>query len=84
MSKNPSQKAQIKTATLAAKTATAATPASMHALEAKLARLESLQDHYEMQLEELESLLQRVGFEKGLISLRQAAEELLACELDNE
>lgn len=53
-------------------------------LEAKLARLESLQDVYETEAEMLDSLLQRVGFENGLLSLKEAAEELLLCELDNE
>lgn len=57
--------------------------AGVHALQAKLACLESLHDVYETQWKELDSLLKRVGFEKGLLSLRRAAEEALFA-LDNE
>lgn len=52
----------------------------LQALKSKLARLESLQDLYETQLEALDTLLQALGFEHGLMSLKNAAEELLLCQ----
>lgn len=52
----------------------------LQALKSKLAHLESLQDLYETQLETLDTLLQALGFENGLLSLKNAAEELLLCQ----
>lgn len=57
---------------------------TIQVLTAKLARLESLHDVYETQMQELESLLKQVGFEHGLVSLRNAAEELVLCTQDEE
>lgn len=72
MSKNPEDATKLKAAK------------RIRALEKKVARFETLQDIYETRWQELESLLQCVGFEHGVASLRQAAEELLLCEMDNE
>lgn len=51
-------------------------------LEKKVARFETLQDVYETRWQELETLLQCVGFEQGITSLYQAAEEILLCETE--
>lgn len=56
----------------------------MRMLEKKIAHLESLHDVYETQRDQLESLLQSVGFENGIQSVHEAASELLMCEMDDE
>lgn len=52
---------------------------SMHEkeLERKLAKIESLYDQLLSDVDNLNQLLQRLGFPKGIISLREAAQELL-------
>lgn len=46
-------------------------------LERKLAKIESLYDQLLSDVENLNQLLQQLGFPKGIISLREAAQELL-------
>lgn len=53
-------------------------------LEKKIAHFESLHDLYETQRDQLESLLQCVGFENGMQSVHEAASELILCEMDDE
>lgn len=46
-------------------------------LERKLAKIESLYDQLLSDVDDLNQLLQRLGFPQGIISLREAAQELL-------
>lgn len=46
-------------------------------LERKLAKIESLYDQLLSDVDNLNQLLQQLGFPKGIISLREAAHELL-------
>ncbi|MEM8629486.1 MAG: hypothetical protein AAGF04_05420 [Chlamydiota bacterium] len=43
----------------------------------RLARLESLVDHYETELRELQNLLIQCGFSQGISTLKESARSLL-------
>ncbi|MEL7432142.1 MAG: hypothetical protein AAGI90_06440 [Chlamydiota bacterium] len=43
----------------------------------RLARLESLLDHYETELKELQTLLIQCGFTNGIATLKESARSLL-------
>lgn len=45
--------------------------------EQKIAKLESMYDQLYTEYKHLNALLKRVGFEKGIPSLKEAAEELI-------
>ena len=49
----------------------------MRDLEQKISQLESQIDHLETEFSHLNELLMRVGFEEGILTLKQAAEEIL-------
>jgi hypothetical protein len=49
-----------------------------HELLRKLALLESKEDHLETEIQYLDDLLKRVGFEKGIFTLKAAAEAIIA------
>lgn len=46
-------------------------------LEKKLAKIESLYDQLLADVDNLNQLLMQLGFEEGIVTLRQAAKELL-------
>jgi hypothetical protein len=46
-------------------------------LQRKIAQLESRQDHLLTELEELDVMLRAVGFDEGLKTLKEAAQELI-------
>ena len=50
---------------------------AVHALKTKAARLESVNDQLLTELQYVNHLLQRVGFDEGLESLKLAASELI-------
>lgn len=53
-------------------------------LQRELARLESINDHLMTQVAELDHLLQQIGFDEGLQTLKTAALDLQALELEQD
>jgi len=52
-------------------------------LEKKLAKIESLYDQLLADVDNLNHLLIELGFEEGIVTLRQAAQELLEKKKEN-
>jgi hypothetical protein len=53
-------------------------------LEKKVAKLESICDQFQAEFNHLNRLLKHVGFEKGIASLKEAANDLLLEREEND
>ena len=52
--------------------------------EKKIAQLESLNDQLQAEFNHLDTLLKQLGFEKGILTLKDAANEMLDHDNDKE